>query len=343
MASYAGSCREPNQTQDDALLPELLEHIREPTAPRAGGASAWLEALASRLQEHNFFLLRDDSTAVMTTRGSRPGSSWADLIFAALIGRIIERRNALRAASKQLSRPPRLPWDGCRSLSPCASTSPLLEVQEVIWADDVAVPRVTEAAQAAPAVSEEAGFLTDSFKEFGFSLAYGPHKTAGLLTVRGKDSRRTKQALFGPAGLRGHIPVLLEHPPSVNLPLVTTYRHLGSQQATAGGPRAEICYRISQARAAFAEGRRKYTAILVSLCAVKPTCWAPLLSHDLCSGPDHGVPYSKASFACLLAHFGPSTEPFWGFLGMVINISTLLRVLLFSSSRAHPRCLDTRG
>ena len=224
---------------------------------QAGGASEWLQALTSRLQEDNFFLLRGDNCPVMTTRGSRPGSSWADLIFAVLLGRIIDRRNALREASCQVTRPLALPWDGCRCLTPCDSAAPLLEVKEVMWADDIAIPRIVDPMEAATGVGQETRFLTEAFREFGFSLAYGPHKTAGLLTLRGKNSRRAKQAVFGPAGLKGSVPVLLERPPSVNLPLVSTYRHLGSQQAISGGLRPEIQYRISQARAAFAEGRRK--------------------------------------------------------------------------------------
>ena len=242
---------------DTTFSAELQQHLKEPTALNIGGASAWLEAVTSRLQEDNFFLLRGDSTPVLTTRGSRPGSSWADLVFAALIRRILDRRNELRAASRQLSKPLSLPWDGLRCLTACDSSAPLLEIQEVIWADDIAIPRVVEAAQAASGVGQEAGFLTDSFREFGFCLAYGPHKTAGLLTIRGRNSRRAKQEVFGPGGLKGSVPVLLEHPPSVSLPLVTSYRHLGSQQSVSGRLRPEIQYRISQAHAAFAEGRRK--------------------------------------------------------------------------------------
>ena len=117
-------------------------------------------------------------------------------------------------------------------------------------------PRLTCPARAAAALAFEASCLVDAFKEFGFSLAFGPHKTAGVLTLQGAGTRAAKRHVFGTAGLRGHVPVLLEAG-SVLLPLVSAYRHLGCQQSPGGHLLAELRYRISQARAAFVEGRRK--------------------------------------------------------------------------------------
>ena len=239
------------------LSEEITEHLQEPSAMTTGGASAWLEALTDSFQSDNFFLLRGDTTAVMISKGSRPGSSWADLIFAALIRRILDRRDQLRAACDEVPSPLTLPYDGAKCLDPCPSGGDEISISEVVWADDLAIPRLTEPPQAAKALGFEAGILTDAFKEFGFSLSFGPHKTAGLLTLRGAGSRKAKRFVFGPQGLRGSVPVLLDAPPSVSLPLVDCYRHLGCQQGPAGSLRSEIQYRIAQARATFSEARRK--------------------------------------------------------------------------------------
>ena len=77
-----------------------------------------------------------------------------------------------------------------------------------------------------------------------------------MLTLAGSGSRTAKQHIFGVAGLRGQIPVVLEAG-GVSLPLVTSYRHLGSQQCPNGALKPELRYRIAQARASFSEGRRK--------------------------------------------------------------------------------------
>ena len=263
VAAWAGRGANSSLVAGDLSLPPaacaeiIQEHIQQPTALRAGGASTWLEALTESFQSDNFFLLRGDDTAVLTSRGSRPGSSWADLIFAALIRRILERRNQLRASHPGVSSPLSVPFDGKRCLDPCPGDAPPISISEVVWADDLAVPRITNPTHAAHAIGFESGILTDAFFEFGFSLSFGPHKTAGLLSLRGQGSRRASRAVFSSCGLNGQIPVLLEDQPGVCLPLVASYRHLGCQQAPAGGLRLEIQYRVSQARATFSEGRRK--------------------------------------------------------------------------------------
>ena len=250
-ALSAGST--PATALDDALA----GHLQQPTALREGGASTWLEALTESLQSDNFFLLRGDDTAVMTTKGSRPGSSWADLIFAALMRRILNRRDQLRGQAPPISATPVLPFDGCKTLAPCEPDAPGLDLSEVIWADDLAIPRLVEPCHAAQALGFEAGILADALLEFGFSLSFGPHKTAGLLTLRGQGSRAARKAVFGVKGLNGKVPVLLESSPGKALPLVNVYRHLGCQQCPAGSLRAEILFRAAQARAAFSEARRK--------------------------------------------------------------------------------------
>ncbi|CAE7732831.1 unnamed protein product [Symbiodinium sp. CCMP2592] len=220
------------------------------------GASPWLEALTSRYQDGNFFMLKGDDRVVATSRGSRPGSSWADLVFPEVITRILQRRDALRDAGRPCSEPVTLPWDGERTLAPVATPCEELSLDNVVWADDVALPRLTTPAQAASALAFETSCLVDSFKEFGFSLAFGPHKTAGVLHLLGAGSRAAKRHIFGSSGLAGAVPVVFENG-SVHLPLVSSYRHLGTQPSPGGGLCPELRYRIAQARASFAEGRRK--------------------------------------------------------------------------------------
>eukprot|EP00439_Symbiodinium_sp_Y106_P001666 s6945_g1.t1 len=234
----------------------LGQHLLEPTAMSTSGASAWLEALTSRFQEDNFFVLKGDDQAVTTARGSRPGSSWADLVFAEVISRVLLRRNALRQSGHAYSQPVTLPWDGQCSLAGVSDPTEELSLDDVVWADDVAIPRFTHPINAAAALAFETSGLVDAFKEFGFTLAFGPHKTAGVLSLQGPGSRSAQRHVFGTTGLRGSIPVLLEAG-AVSLPLVPAYRHLGCQQSPGGRMLAELQYRISQARAAFAEGRRK--------------------------------------------------------------------------------------
>ena len=122
----------------------------------------------------------------------------------------------------------------------------------------IAVPKLCRCAQEAPiVVRHEATALAEAFIEFGFRLSFGEHKTAALVSVCGQRSRAAEKHLFGAGGLKGQVPVLLEHLPAMNLPLPPKYKHLGVQQMPAGGIWEELRYRVSQARSAFAEARRK--------------------------------------------------------------------------------------
>ena len=253
----------------------LTRHLLEPTAMSTSGASAWLEALTSRFQEDNFFVLKGDDQAVTTARGSRPGSSWADLVFAEVIARVLRRRNELRQSGHAYSQPFTLPWDGHCSLEGVSDPIEELSLDDVVWADDVAIPRLTFPGRAAAALAFETSCLVDAFKEFGFTLAFGPHKTAGVLSLQGPGSRSAQRHIFETAGLRGSIPVLLEAG-TVSLPLVPAYRHLGCQQSPGGRLLAELKYRISQARAAFAEGRRKVYKV-ATISVARPTSSMPPL------------------------------------------------------------------
>ena len=86
--------------------------------------------------------------------------------------------------------------------------------------------------------------LTEAFYSFGFRLSFGDHKTAAVVTLFGRRSREIKKRLYGNAGLKGAVPILLEHLPTMLLPLPAKYKHLGVYQSPAGGIRDEIQHRV---------------------------------------------------------------------------------------------------
>ena len=175
-----------------------------------------------------------------------------------LIPRILERRDELLQGLGCVSHVPSLPWDGSRSLEPVPACAPSLSIKDVVWADDIATPKQCRHVTELPvAVRHEATALTEAFFEFGFRLSYGDHKTAALVTACGAGSRSVRRALFGNAQRKGKLPILLEHLPALDLPMPPRYKHLGVQQMPSGSLWEEVRYRVAQARAAFAEARRK--------------------------------------------------------------------------------------
>ena len=243
-------------TSEDAA--SLRSRIYGPTAMAVAGAPAWLESLTDMISSNNWFVLRGDTIPIATARGSRPGSSFADLVFALLVPRILQDRNVRRAETLQRSQPPVFPWDGCVNLEPCASDAPSISIDDIVWADDIAVPRLCASAHhVSSAVTEETSSLVDACSSHGLNLSFGPYKTAAVLTVTGTGSRAARRQLFGRHDRAGEISVLREHEPAAKLALVAAYKHLGVYQTPFGRMRTELQYRISQARAAYHEARRK--------------------------------------------------------------------------------------
>ncbi|CAE7868028.1 unnamed protein product, partial [Symbiodinium necroappetens] len=236
----------------------LQHRLSQPSAMKLAGADPWLEAITGALSTSNWFVMRGDTTPIATARGSRPGSSFADIVFALLLPKVLQARDTLRATSAPAAEAPRVPWDGVRSLKPCESGAADITVEEIVWADDIAVPRWTirnNATRAAIAV--EAGSLADACAEHGLRLSYGAAKTAALASICGPGSRAIRKALFGGTGLKGTMAVVREHAAPATLPLVGHYKHLGAVQAPGGSIRLELRHRIASAKAAYHEARRK--------------------------------------------------------------------------------------
>ena len=90
----------------------IRDHLAQHTALMQAGASTWLECLAAKVGHSNWFVLVNDDYPVSTARGTRPGSSWADVMFAILIPRILRRRDEILLQLGAQGEVPSFPWDG---------------------------------------------------------------------------------------------------------------------------------------------------------------------------------------------------------------------------------------
>ena len=199
----------------------------------------------------------------MTRQGSRPGSSFADLFYGVTVPRILRWRDAARAQSDETLRGIALStiihWDGLRNFSPPEET-PAARVcatplEDVIWADDLAkCIRVPTADLTSKVAALECGLLADAFYAHGYSLSFGPTKTAAMLAPRGPGSRAVRRMLFrAKAGL----PVFREEQGVVDMPLVDTYRHLGVKLHVAATMLPELRHRTAHAWSSFRQGRTR--------------------------------------------------------------------------------------
>ena len=298
----------------DDVVDELRELLQQPSALSQSSASPWLERLAAHFGERNWFVIAGDSTPIATGRGTRPGSSWADVLFALLMPKVLRKRDDILATLGATPTKPQFLWDGVQSLDPCAEGSPLTSVDEVVWADDIAVPRLCPQVSCMErAVRVETTALTEAFLSFGFRLAFGEHKTAAVVSVCGSHSRAVKRSLYSHEGLQGQLPVLFEHIPAMKLPLPPKYKHLGVLQTPTGSILEEIRHRAGLARGTYHEARRKvYKSKAISL-QRKATLLATTVIPKLLQGAGAWPPLNKREHQAFAGAI-------WGFYRGVLGV-----------------------
>ncbi|CAE7721597.1 unnamed protein product [Symbiodinium sp. CCMP2592] len=248
-----GDGRPPNLD----FVPEhdgLQQQLAKPSVLQQGGASAWLEAIVAEMHRRTWFTVTGDGQPVQTRRGSRPGSTFADLMFGAGVTAILDLKNELRAGTPGAAAKPSIPWDGRRDLSYPSAANTAVSLEDVVWADDVAECVVFEdAGSASVRVATSTSNFAEAFASFGYTLTFGATKTAAMMKLTGPGSRRARSELFG---RHACLPVLLENAPPATLPVVTSYKHLGMIQTPGNSLLPEIKYRCGNAWQAFRQGRK---------------------------------------------------------------------------------------
>ena len=83
-APQTSACSNISRALEGLAIPEealnvIRQHLHGHSALHTASASDWLEHLAANVSNGNWFLLAGDTHPVATGRGTRPGSSWADV------------------------------------------------------------------------------------------------------------------------------------------------------------------------------------------------------------------------------------------------------------------------
>ena len=241
----------------------LLEELSKPSALTQANATPWTENLTAELNSNTWMCLVDDCQPIVTRQGSRPGSSFADLFYGVTVPRMLrcrdEARQGCHGSSQYVEHAPTIRWDGRFDLSPPAGDPSTwtcsVQLSDIIWADDLAkCILVHDAKLLASTTALECGLLADAFYAHGYTLSFGPTKTAAIVVPRGPGSRQARRKLFGGKPV---LQVLREELGAVSLPLVTSYRHLGVKVAASTSMMAELKHRAAHARSAFQQGRTR--------------------------------------------------------------------------------------
>ena len=188
----------------------------------------------------------DGQRLIETFRGSRPGDSWADLIFSMLFHEVLM---AIKADLQDMQLLIDLPELETRTIfPPWTWSSTQHTLFHTTWADDLAVMlSIRQPAEAPKAITQAAGSLLTALGRHGMQASLGTGKTEVLVLLRGKFAVVMRRRLF--ATDSPTLPVITEEA-VVQLPLTASYKHLGGLLTSSCTLMAELHARVSKARAA---------------------------------------------------------------------------------------------
>eukprot|EP00438_Fugacium_kawagutii_P035579 Skav200697 [mRNA] locus=scaffold343:224008:229565:- [translate_table: standard] len=181
------------------------------------------------------------SQVTATGRGTRPGSPLADVCFNLFMA------EAIRVISDKIAQIPEVAA-GARAAD--------FTMAPIAWVDDVAIPLCAASPdQLIPAVQQTMAIIHDHMNSLGMIINYAKHKTAVALMFRGRGSESLRTQVFGASASQTILVHAKEH--IIQLPVVSTYRHLGAVYQMDSTIDVEVKHRLGAARQAFAEVKRQ--------------------------------------------------------------------------------------
>ena len=215
------------------------------------GASSYQMALLKETFQSTWITVTGEEV-INTTRGTRPGDNWADVIFGVILGKLLDRL-LLRLDHEGLL--PKYFVPAMRSPFEVPLTDKCVSPFHSTWADDLALLVPADKPEAlASNVATVYHALDSEMTSAAMKLSIGDHKTAALLLPRGPGAVKVRRCLFAEAGAT--LPVLTERNLTA-LPLIAQYRHLGGIVAAKEGMCPELRARAARANAAFWKAAKK--------------------------------------------------------------------------------------
>ena len=178
---------------------------------------------------HTWFALPGGQSILAPQTGSRPGDPLADILFSFLVARMTGMLNARLEDKEVFDRCP----NGQHVLAP-----------SVAWVDDLAFAIQTDAESLVSKTALVFAELLEICTSHGFSLSYGQGKTAILMEFRGPKATKCRQKLE--ENHKHSLPIVTEFQ-TVDVPLVSFYKHLGGNVTRQGHLQPEIALRSNQA------------------------------------------------------------------------------------------------
>ena len=236
---------------DDGFLHDLHAALRQPSALVAAGVPPHLRGAICALRTDTYFKLPMQPDQVLTHIGTRPGDSFADVIFGYMMAKVLHKFQQDMDALGLLLH---IPQEEAFGLADSSAQAEFPFVGPC-WMDDLCICLTAKSNLTLErALGTATGAILDTFKSFAMTPNLQPGKTAIVITPKGAGTKSWKRRLFGPNS-DGNFYSVGEHH-QYRVPLVTEYTHLGGKVHFSSTVKREIKVRLGQAHQEFNKNRK---------------------------------------------------------------------------------------
>ena len=237
-------------------LQRLHELLDERTALQRAGLSFTAMNCIRALHRNTHFWLQGQEDLVATYLGTRPGDSFADLIFGFAWSVVLQKLQGFMEEHHSIvhipvqQQPPF--FQGGEMMDEVHLMKPYLGPT---WMDDLCLCLIGNSPQCLEQrLGPTIGYLLDLCKQHLMTPNLSKGKTELLLSFRGTGSRKHTVKHYGPVA-SGHFEVICEHQ-SHRISIVKSYRHLGGLLHHTSDQNSEVRSKVATAHQAFNQHRK---------------------------------------------------------------------------------------
>lgn len=240
---------------DSNIMHDLKAHLQAECAIDMAHMQDTAKHAIKALHTDTCFALHGQRDFVRTSHGSRPGDSFADVIFGYLMAHVLKAFEAQVASKGILTSFPRDPQPDFHAKGFPQLPDDELQMIGLCWMDDLAIPLTANTnEELLTNLGVATSTILDLFRSHAMTPNLNKGKTEILFKPRGRGSQTCKKQFFGPNAPGVFVAVGEYGPYKVNI--VTQYLHLGGTTHFSGDLRKEIKRRIAIANQSFNKHRK---------------------------------------------------------------------------------------
>ena len=252
LASMAQRLRMPEDT-----IHALYQHLHQPSAIELAGLPQFAQNAVRAYHTDTFFQVPSQDDCVQTHLGTRPGDAYADIVFGFLMARILHQFCARLQAHDVISQIPQCDTPSWFEVHCQGGSQQQTSIDFIgpTWMDDLALCLWGSSNNAlASKLGTATSTLLDLMREHAMRPNLSKGKTELMVTPKGPGTNAWKKRLYGPQAT-GFYPILGEAE-TYQVPVVSSYVHLGSILHHSGSNKQEAKRRIAIANACFNKHRK---------------------------------------------------------------------------------------